>query len=216
MKKFLRWVWSFLEVVIIIYVIALTLFVLCKNKYGYTQFGDYSFVTVGLMEEKTIQDVSKGDLLLVKNSNDIHKGDLIYYYSVINDEYIVKSGIVSDVIDDNYNSLYTVGTGTNAVSIAGSRLLGKYSTTYSNMGSIISVLESRIGFLFLVLLPIMIVFIYQLYEFVVILKYNEVSDDDSNKSKKKIVTKDTKKTDSVETHKKEKVDEEKNNDIEVL
>lgn len=177
MKKFLRWVWSFLEVVIIVYVIALTLFVLCKNKYGYTQFGDYSFVTVGLMEERTIQNVSKGDLLLVKNSNDIHNGDLIYYYSVINDEYIVKSGVVTDIIEDNYNSLYTIGTGSQAVSVASSRLLGKYSTTYGNVGSIINVLESRIGFLFLVLLPIMVVFIYQLYEFVVILKYNEVEDD---------------------------------------
>ncbi len=177
MKKFLRWVWSFLEVVIIVYVIALTLFVLCKNKYGYTQFGDYSFVTVGLMEERTIQNVSKGDLLLVKNSNDIHNGDLIYYYSVINDEYIVKSGVVTDIIEDNYNSLYTIGTGSQAVSVASSRLLGKYSTTYDNVGSIINVLESRIGFLFLVLLPIMVVFIYQLYEFVVILKYNEVEDD---------------------------------------
>lgn len=212
MKRFLRWVWSFLEVVIIVYVIALTLFVLCKNKYGYTQFGDYSFVTVGLMEEKTIQNVSKGDLLLVKNSNDIHNGDLIYYYSVINDEYIVKSGVVSDVIDDNYNSLYTVGTGSQAVSVASSRLLGKYSTTYSNVGSIINVLESRIGFLFLVLLPIMVVFIYQLYEFVVILKYNEVDEDDGSKNNKKSKgvksLKSTKQNTS--TH------EDKKDDIEVL
>lgn len=211
MKNFFRWVWSFLEVVIIVYVIALTLFVLCKNKYGYTQFGDYSFVTVGMMEEKTIQNVSKGDLLLVKNSNDIHNGDLIYYYSVINDEYIVKSGVVSNIIDDNYNSLYTVGTGNQAVSVSSNRLLGKYSTTYGTVGSVINILESRIGFLFLVLLPIMVVFIYQLYEFVVILKYDEVDEEGSKKKRKNIETKklnDSKK--STSSH------EDKKDDIEVL
>lgn len=211
MKNFFRWVWSFLEVVIIVYVIALTLFVLCKNKYGYTQFGDYSFVTVGMMEEKTIQNVSKGDLLLVKNSNDIHNGDLIYYYSVINDEYIVKSGVVSNIIDDNYNSLYTVGTGNQAVSVSSNRLLGKYSTTYDTVGSVINILESRIGFLFLVLLPIMVVFIYQLYEFVVILKYDEVDEEGSKKKRKNIETKklnDSKK--STSSH------EDKKDDIEVL
>ena len=211
MKNFFRWVWSFLEVVIIVYVIALTLFVLCKNKYGYTQFGDYSFVTVGMMEEKTIQNVSKGDLLLVKNSNDIHNGDLIYYYSVINDEYIVKSGVVSNIVEDNYNSLYTVGTGNQAVSVASNRLLGKYSTTYDTVGSVINILESRIGFLFLVLLPIMVVFIYQLYEFFVILKYNEVDEEGSKKKRKNIETKklnDSKK--STSSH------EAKKDDIEVL
>lgn len=173
MRKVLNWVWSFVEVIIIIYVVLVTMFVLCKNKYGYTQFGDYSFSNIDLIAEKNVKDTKKGDLLVVKNSNDIHKGDLIYYYAVLNDNYIVRSAVVSDVKEDDYSALYTVSLSNTTINVASSRVLGKYSIVYNNLGSILSVLESRVGFLLLVLLPIMVVFIYQVYEFIIMLKYDE-------------------------------------------
>ena len=56
MRKVLNWCWSFVEVLIIIYVVLVTMFVLCKNKYGYTQFGDYSFANIDLIAEKNVKD----------------------------------------------------------------------------------------------------------------------------------------------------------------
>lgn len=190
MRKFFRWVWSFLEFVIIVYVIILTSFLLCKNKYGYTQFGDYTFNNVTLLDEKNIQNTKSGDLLIVKNSNDIQKGDVIYYYAVYHDDYIIKSSPVMEINNDDYSSLYTVDD-SGPVSIVGTRLLGKYANTYSHLGTILSVLESRLGFLFGVLLPIMIVFIYQIYEFAVILHYERIdSKDDINESTSKVSKKE--------------------------
>ena len=108
MKSFLRWVWSFFEVLIILYVIVLTSFLLCKNKYGYTQFGDYTFDNVSLFDAKNNKNLKKGDLLIVKNSNDINKGDVVYYYAVYNENYIIKSGPVMEIKSDDYSSLYTI------------------------------------------------------------------------------------------------------------
>ncbi len=216
MRKVLNWVWSFVEVVIIIYVILVTMFVLCKNKYGYTQFGDYSFANIDLIAEKNVKDTKKGDLLVVKNSNDIHKGDLIYYYAVLNDNYIVRSAVVTDVKEDDYSALYTVSLSNTTINVASSRVLGKYSTVYNNLGSVLSVLESRVGFLLLVLLPIMVVFIYQVYEFIIMLKYDETlvnEGNNSNKSKKQV---------KVSSHKNNKVsnknttNEANNEDVEIL
>ena len=170
MKSFLRWVWSFFEVLIILYVIVLTSFLLCKNKYGYTQFGDYTFDNVSLFDAKNNKNLKKGDLLIVKNSNDINKGDVVYYYAVYNENYIIKSGPVMEIKSDDYSSLYTIDDN-GPLSVVGTRLLGKYANTYPRIGGILSVLESRLGFLFCVLLPIMIVFIYQVYEFVIIIRY---------------------------------------------
>ena len=186
MKNLLRWVWSFLEVVIILYVIVLTSFLLCKNKYGYTQFGDYTLDNVSLFDEKNNSNLKKGDLLIVKNSNDIKIGDVVYYYAVYNENYIIKSGPVTDIKSDDYSALYTIDDN-GPISVVGTRLLGKYANTYSHIGGVLSILESRIGFLFCVLLPIMIVFIYQVYEFVMIIRYERVdhSDDDSPRMKKK-------------------------------
>lgn len=197
MKKIFRWIWSLLEVIIIIYVILITSFILCKNKYGYTQFGDYTLSNVTLLDERNIQDTKKGDLLIVKNSNDIKVGDLMYYYAAYNDTYIIKSDVVRNVEEDDYSALYTVGNEEDPDTIAGARVLGKYANTYHSIGGVISVIESRLGFLFLVLLPIMVVFIYQVYEFVIILRYEkteEIEDNskEDNKTKKSLKDEESK------------------------
>ena len=216
MRKVLNWCWSFVEVLIIIYVVLVTMFVFCKNKYGYTQFGDYSFANIDLIAEKNVKDTKKGDLLVVKNSNDIHKGDLIYYYAVLNDRYIVRSAVVTDVKEDDYSALYTVSLSNTTINVASSRVLGKYSTVYNNLGSILSVLESRVGFLLLVLLPIMVVFIYQVYEFIIMLKYDEtlVNEVNNSKNRKKQIKVSSPKTDKVSE--KNTTDETNNEDVEIL
>jgi uncharacterized membrane protein len=178
MKKVLRFIWSIVELVIIAYVILITSFILCRNKYGYTQIGDYTFNNIALIDERNIEDTKKGDLLVVKNTNDIKKGDRIYYYAAYNEVFIVRSDYVVSIESDDYSSLYTIERNGEKLTIANTRVLGKYSNTYSNLGAILDVLESRVGFLFLVLLPIMIVFIYQVYEFVMILRYEDVNKED--------------------------------------
>ena len=216
MRKVLNWCWSFVEVLIIIYVVLVTMFVFCKNKYGYTQFGDYSFANIDLIAEKNVKDTKKGDLLVVKNSNDIHKGDLIYYYAVLNDKYIVRSAVVTDVKEDDYSALYTVSLSNTTINVASSRVLGKYSTVYNNLGSILSVFESRVGFILLVLLPIMVVFIYQVYEFIIMLKYDEtlVNEVNNSKKRKKQIKVSFPKTDKVSN--KNTTDETNNEDVEIL
>ena len=77
--------------------------------------------------------------------------------------------------------LYILLRNGEKVTIAHTRVLGKYSTTYANLGTVLDVLESRVGFLFLVLLPIMIVFIYQVYEFIMILRYEDVDKEERKK-----------------------------------
>ena len=216
MRKVLNWVWSFVEVIIIIYVVLVTMFVLCKNKYGNTQFGDYSFTNIDLIAEKNVKDTKKGDLLVVKNSNDIHKGDLIYYYAVLNDNYIVRSAVVADVKEDDYSALYTVSLSNTTINVASSRVLGKYSTVYNNLGSILSVLESRVGFLLLVLLPIMVVFIYQVYEFIIMLKYDETLVNEVNNSKKRKKQIKLRSPKTAKVSNKNTTDETNNEDVEIL
>ena len=126
----LHWVWSFLEVFIIVYVILITSFILCRNKYGYTQFGDYTFQNIDLIDERNIQNTHKGDLLIVKNSNDIHVGDLIYYYAAYNETYIIRSDYVTKIARDDLSALYTVHRGNDDFSIASERVLGKYANLY--------------------------------------------------------------------------------------
>ena len=183
MKKVARFIWSIFEIIIIAYVILITSFILCRNKYGYTQIGSYTFDNVSLIDERNIENTKKGDLLVVKDSNDIKVGDRIYYYAAYNEVFIVRSDYVVHIESDDYSALYTVERNGENVTIAHTRVLGKYSNTYPNLGTVLDVLESRVGFLFLVLLPIMIVFIYQVYEFIMILRYEDVDKEERKRLK---------------------------------
>ena len=94
--------------------------------------------------------------------------------------------------------------------LASERVLGKYANLYPTIGGILEVVESRIGFLFLVLLPIMIVFIYQVYEFIVVLHYEDATEDDDSDNDK-----DDKKTTKIENSKSDKF-KFSDNDAEIL
>lgn len=184
MKKFLNYLWGVLEFIVIIYVIFMTVILLNKNKYGFTQFGKYTFYPVDLIGEKALKNFKDGDLLIVKNSNDINVDDVLYYYAVYNQSYIVRSARVTNVESDDFSSLYTIEQN-GLLTISNARVLGKEASVHHHLGGVLNVIESRIGFLFLVLLPILIIFIYQVYEFVLILRYekSEKLNQDSSKEK---------------------------------
>ena len=97
MRKVLHVIWNILEVIIIVYVIALTTVLLAKNKFGFTQLGDYVFTSIESNDVNNIIDTKQGDLLIVKNTSDINKGDVIYYYAVYEDKYIICSVVVKDM-----------------------------------------------------------------------------------------------------------------------
>ena len=208
MKNVLRWIWSVLEVFIVIYVILITSLILNKNKYGYTEFFGCTLHNVNLIDENNIKNAHKGELLVVKKSNDIEVGDLIYYYVAYNDSYLIRSDYVTKIVRDDLSALYTVHRGNDDFSIASERVLGKYANLYPTIGGILEVVESRIGFLFL--LPIMIVFIYQVYEFIVVLHYEDATEDDDSDNDK-----DDKKTTKIENSKSDKF-KFSDNDAEIL
>lgn len=197
LKKILKWLWEFVEILIIIYVIFITSCILCRNKFGYTQFGDMTFVTVSESNEKFFMNNKAGDLLIIKNQQmNLDVNDLIYYYVTVDEKYIVRTGVVDSKTQDDYAALYILRDDEGS-SVASNRVIGKYVKTYSGKGAILDVLESRVGFLFLVLLPILIVFIYQIYQLVIVAKYEVVEDDEEEEDEKprtkKIAKKDEEK-----------------------
>lgn len=207
LKKILKWLWEFLEILIIIYVIFITSCILCRNKFGYTQFGDMTFVTVSENNEKFFMNNKAGDLLIIKNQQmNLDVNDLIYYYVTVDEKYIVRTGVIDSKSQDDYAALYVLRDDEGS-SIASNRVIGKYVKTYHGKGAILDILESRVGFLFLVLLPILIVFIYQIYQLVIVAKYEVVEDDiDDEEEEKSHTKKITKKRETVKAvEKKEEI-----------
>ena len=188
MKKVLRAIWNVIEVVIIVYVICLTTLLLAKNKFGYTQIGAYVFTSIESNDINNIIDTKQGDLLIIKNTSDLGIGDVIYYYAVYEDKYIICSDVVKTMQKDDYSALYTIDDQYNSV-VNSDKVIGKYTSKYHGLGNYFSFLQSRVGFLFFVLLPIMVVFIFQIYDFAIVVKYDnedEHDDDGYDEDKNKV------------------------------
>ena len=168
--RFLLYLFEFL---IIIYVIVITTFLLFRNKYGYTEVGNTTFVPLQIDTAEYIKDGKEGNLLVVKKTSNLKEGDLIYYYTTEEERYIVKSDYIKSVFNGDGNKLYTLNDESGST-VVSNRVLGKYANQYAGFGTIFGLLTSKFGFLFLVLLPIMCIFIYQLYSLIMVLKYEKV------------------------------------------
>lgn len=177
LKKLFQFMWDLVEVLIIIYVIFVTTCILSKNRYGYTNIFGYTLVSVHQEDEAYIKDSKAGNLLVVKNDGNVSKNQYVYYYYADvsdpnNEKYVVRGAFVTDTIKGDGGELYSLKDKEDP-KISKARVLGNYSNQYAVIGGVLEFLETRLGFLFCVLLPIMIVFVYQIYEFVVILNYDK-------------------------------------------
>ena len=204
LKKLFQFMWDLVEVLIIIYVIFVTTCILSKNRYGYTNIFGYTLVSVHQEDEAYIKDSKAGNLLVVKNDGNVNKNQYVYYYYADvsdpnNEKYVVRGAFVTDTIKSDGGELYSLKDKEDP-KISKARVLGNYSNQYAVIGGVLEFLETRLGFLFCVLLPIMIVFVYQIYEFVVILNYDKAdkirkSEEEIDRQQEKIRLENMKKKD---------------------
>ena len=159
---------TIIEIIIVIMVIGVSLLIVSRNKYGFTQFGDKTFITVDKKVKKNIKNTKIGDLVVVKSDNKFKKKDTIYYYHIIDEKYAVSSGKIKEIRNHVY--FFEDGDG-----VEDDKAIGKESITISHVGHIIMFLETKTGFVVCVLIPIIVVFIIELLRFLF-----------SFKSKKKI------------------------------
>ncbi len=174
MKNFLKVLGIVLLVPYVITAIIITVFLLNYNAYGVTEIGNKTLITV--TDNELLPNYKKGDLLVVENqsNDDINENDFIFFYEesrekktvIINLARVVSKRRVSDSEttfklegDVDYSSEYVIGATKN-------------TKVYSGWGSIISALESRWVFLCFVILPILFIFLYELYELVIEVKKN--------------------------------------------
>ncbi len=174
MKGFLKILGVILLIPYIIIAITLTVFLLHYNKYGITEIGGKTLIN--LTDDSLSPTYKKGDLLVVKNTekDQIKNNDYVFFYQkdtekntvVINLGRVISTRKVTDTEttfklegDVDYSSEYVIGTRNN-------------TKVYESLGTILSILESRWVFLIFIIVPILFLFLYEIYEFVLEIKKN--------------------------------------------
>ena len=149
-------------------IIAVTACLLCYNQYKVTEMYDRSFIMI----DDNSDMYQDGDLVLFKKNelNEINKNDVIFFYEVTNGVPSIKYGTVTEILPVSTDErTFTIN---NNHDISSDSLIGKTETAkvYPKLGKILTVLESRFGFLLLVILPTLILFLYELYLVIVEIK----------------------------------------------
>lgn len=168
MKKVLKIFGGIIGILYLIVVIILTVLLLCYNDYKVSVVGGNSLIIIDDNSDK----YKSGDLVVFpKTSNDeVSVGDEIFFYEVTNGLASINVGSVTNVekISDS-QSTYTINDNHD---ISSDSLIGKTSTAkcYSGLGSILSIFESKYGFLLLVILPTLVLFLYEVYRVIIEVK----------------------------------------------
>lgn len=211
MKEKLNFARNILIILYILLIIFITICLLSYNDYKVTEFGNTTILPV--IDENLEPEYSVGDLLILKkNISDISVGDTIFFYRSTFGTTVVNFAKVTNIeIVTTEESTITVE---GDYMFSSQYLIGKASTAtiVPLVGHVISLLESKYGFLFLGVLPSLIIFLYTGYTLFLEVRVDEDDEDDEEapkKSKKQI------KNQPKEKSKIEKVDQVEEKELQV-
>lgn len=155
-----------LNIFIIIYFIItvlVTVSLLSYNDFNVSTINNHSLVT-----KKNGSDlkISNSDLLIIDNTIDVKEGDDIYYYDTYASPIDIKIEKVKEV--ENINENEKTITMDNGSIISSEYVIGKENASkeYAVVGAIYNVLTSRWGYLFIIILPMLMAFVYEIYEII--------------------------------------------------
>lgn len=154
------------NLIVIIYVIiaiAVTLCLLNYNDYNVTEFGNNTLIII--TDNSLEPDYVEGDLVIVKKQNlsNVEVGDKIFFY---NDEEI-NLGEVKQV--NEYEGISTTFILDGDYQVIEDDVIGSENdvTIYNKVGKVLSILESKWGFLFLIIFPSVVAFLHEIFEVIV-------------------------------------------------
>ena len=167
MKKILGF---FKNIIIAVWVLAAIISTICLisyNEYSVSEIGNYSIIVVD--SDRLEPDFNENDLVIVKKvgENKYKEGDKAFFYIsnpadlvFINYGEITKKVEAEHAEDSYYFGEKTVIPHSDMIG------LGTEAKVYKGWGLVLSIFESRWGFMFLVIFPTIFAIVYEIYSII--------------------------------------------------
>ena len=178
MKKTLTNIIFGVYVVIAVFV---TVCLLSYNEFKVTELGNYSLVVV--TDNEMIPNFNKGDLLIIDKSVPVFTGDNAFFYDTYNRQIEVRLGKVQDL--EKVTETESTYTFEGEHKVSSEYVLGGENGTslIPGVGTVLNILEYKWGFLFIIVLPALLMFFHQI---MVVIGDIKESKEDSPKKEKKV------------------------------
>ena len=164
---------SILLIVFFAFTITMTILLLNYNKFGVTQFDDVSLLII--KKGFSSETYEKDSLVFVESKliNEYKIGEEVFVYHLDGSGGVnIQLGVVGQVYEKDDAIAFT-----NGGTYSSQFIIGTGYKVYPKIGKILSVIESKWGFLFIILVPNFFLFIYQLYALIIRIKYNKDDED---------------------------------------
>ncbi len=201
---------TIITILVTIYAIIAIFTTICLLSYNdshISTFGNTSLIIIDSKDlEKNQPPFLMGDIVFVTKSKDLKKNDQVFCYEVYNGEVSISVATINNITVDEK-------TKTNRYELSDGRtldynfIIGPVNgvSKMAKVGFVLKVLESKFGYLFLVVLPTLLLFLYELYTIVVQIKNGgdeDEDDEDDDEDEEEVKPKKSSKNSSAKTTKK--------------
>lgn len=116
-----------------------------------------------------------GDLIFIKkcDPDTLKEGDIICFHTIIDNEYALNTHRIEKIDESNgVRSYTTMGDNNNGIAdrhiISNGDIVGKYTGHLKKAGKVMDFLSGSTGFLIVIVIPMLLFFIYQVYNLIMI------------------------------------------------
>ena len=115
-----------------------------------------------------------GDLIIIRKCDPetLKEGDIVTFHTIINNEFALNTHRSTEIQDLGGARNYVTKGDNNELAdihmIADGDIVGKYVCHLAGFGKVMSFLSSSLGFLLVIVLPLLIFFIYQVYHLITV------------------------------------------------
>ena len=135
----------------------------------------FGYTPLTVQSDSMVPTFASGDLIFIKKCDPatLEEGDIICFHTIIDNEYALNTHRIESIESvGDARSYTTIGDNNNGITdqhvISDGDIVGKYVGHLAGFGKVMDFLSSSMGFLIVIILPMMLFFIYQIYHLITI------------------------------------------------
>lgn len=132
------------------------------------------FTPLTVASDSMAPTFNAGDLIIIRkcDTKALKEGDIITFHAIINNEYALNTHRIAEIQEQNGARCYTTKGDNNAIAdthiISDGDIVGRYQGKLPGFGKIVDFLSSSMGFLLVIVLPLLVFFVYQVYHLITV------------------------------------------------
>lgn len=132
------------------------------------------FTPLSVVSDSMAPTFQAGDLILIRSCDpaSLKKGDIVTFHTIINNEFALNTHRIAEIQGQADARSYVTKGDNNDIAdihmITDGDIVGKYVARLPHFGRVVEFLSSSMGFLLVIVLPLLIFFVYQVYHLVTV------------------------------------------------